>query len=72
MFRNEMQRMQTKYKILWFVVDLYHRERYFFICDLTQIVKKPGVKSRRGVAKGRDFAETSLPRFPLFVTESTC
>jgi hypothetical protein len=23
---------RTKYKILWFVVDLYHRQRYFFIC----------------------------------------
>jgi hypothetical protein len=22
----------TKYKILWFVVDMHHRERYFFIC----------------------------------------
>jgi hypothetical protein len=24
--------MSTKYKILWFVVDMYHREGYFFIC----------------------------------------
>ncbi len=64
--------MQTKYKILWFVVDLYHRQRYFFICDLNQIVKKPGVKSRPGVVESRDFAVTPLPRFLLFATESTC
>jgi len=31
-FRNKVQGMTGKYKILWFVVDMYHRERYFFIC----------------------------------------
>ena len=27
-----MRGTQTKYKILWFLVDTYHRQRYFFIC----------------------------------------
>ena len=71
-FRKQMQRMQTKYNILWFVVDLYHRERYFFICDLNQIVMNLGVKSRLEVAERREFAVTSYPRFPLFVSDSTC
>jgi hypothetical protein len=31
-FRDRIREMLEKYKILWFVVDLYHRERYFFIC----------------------------------------
>ena len=33
--------MSLKYKILWFLVDIYYRERYFFICDCNQAVKKP-------------------------------
>jgi hypothetical protein len=39
--------MSTKYKILWFVVDMYHRERYFFICGCKQTLMKAGVKRRR-------------------------
>jgi len=30
--------MHIKYKILWFGVDMHHRERYFFICGCKQIV----------------------------------
>ncbi len=37
--------MQTKYKMLWFVVDLYHRQRYFFICGYKRIVNTPGVRT---------------------------
>ncbi len=36
--------MQTKYKMLWFVVDLYHRQRYFFICGCNWIVTNPDIK----------------------------
>jgi hypothetical protein len=25
-------KMTSEYNILWFVVDMHHRERYFFIC----------------------------------------
>jgi hypothetical protein len=39
--------MLLKYKILWFVVDMYHRERYFFICGCEQTVTRTGVKTRR-------------------------
>jgi len=31
-FSKKVPGMLLKYKILWFVVDMYHRERYFFIC----------------------------------------
>jgi hypothetical protein len=30
---------------------MHHRQRYFFICGLKQIVTKPGVKSRREAAR---------------------
>ena len=33
-FSNWVREMSAKYKILWFVVDMHHRERYFFICSL--------------------------------------
>ena len=42
-----MPQMTLKYKILWFVVDLYHRERYFFICGCNQIVTRAGEKNPR-------------------------
>jgi hypothetical protein len=58
--------MATKYKILWFVVDLYHRERYFFICGLKRIVTNAGAKSRREAAERREAAVLSNPRFPFF------
>ena len=32
LFRLQMRCLTLKYKILWFVVDIPHRERYFFIC----------------------------------------
>jgi hypothetical protein len=38
-FRKEMPGMATKYKILWFVVDMYHRQRYFFICGCNRTVR---------------------------------
>jgi hypothetical protein len=47
MFREEMQGIRAKYKILWFAVDLHHRERYFFICGYKLIVKIP-VKEAAG------------------------
>jgi hypothetical protein len=38
LFRKEMRGMQTKYNMLWFVVDMYHRQRYFSICGFKQTV----------------------------------
>ena len=46
-----MPRMLAKYKILWFVVDTHHRERYFFICGCNRTVTKTGVKSLRQTAQ---------------------
>jgi hypothetical protein len=63
---------QTKYKIWWFVVDLYHRQRYFFICDLNQIVKKPDVKSRRRAVERREFLAVPSFRIAFFVKGSIC
>jgi hypothetical protein len=40
-FRKEMPVMAQKYKILWFVVDLYHRQRYFFICGCNETATNP-------------------------------
>jgi hypothetical protein len=47
--------MTTKYKILWFVLDMYHRQRYFFICGCNQTVTFPAVKDRRGAAEKSEF-----------------
>jgi hypothetical protein len=47
--------MTTKYKILWFVVDMYHRQRYFFICGCKQTVTFPAVKTRWGAAEKFEF-----------------
>jgi hypothetical protein len=55
-FANQMQGMQRKYNILWFVVDIYHRERYFFICGCKWIVTISGVMSLRRSAQRRELA----------------
>jgi hypothetical protein len=34
LFRKLMLEMSIKYKMLWFFVDMHHRQRYFFICGL--------------------------------------
>jgi hypothetical protein len=72
MFSNGMQGTQRKYKILWFVVDMHHRQRYFFICDCKQIVTMPGVKSRRKVAEEEESRGNSIPVFAFFAIDSTC
>ncbi len=43
--------MYAEYKILWFLVDMYHRQRYFFICGCNRIVTNIGVKNRRQPSK---------------------
>jgi hypothetical protein len=63
MFSNGMQGTQRKYKILWFVVDMHHRQRYFFICDCKRIVTKLGVKSRRKVAEEVESRANSISLF---------
>jgi hypothetical protein len=47
-------KMSAEYNILWFVVDMYHRERYFFICGPKQNVVKSGLRSRPGVRWGKE------------------
>ena len=37
-------RMHRKYKILWFELDLHHRQRYFSICGCKRTVMMFGVK----------------------------
>jgi hypothetical protein len=54
-FSNQMPEMWAKYKILWFVVDMYHRQRYFFICGCKQTVTFPAVKTRWGAAEKSEF-----------------
>jgi hypothetical protein len=48
--------MQTKYKILWFIVDIHHGERYFFICGFKQTVTNAGLISHRETAERRKLA----------------
>jgi hypothetical protein len=67
-----MPEMASKYKILWFVVDLYHRQRYFFICGCKRTVTNSGAKSSRPAVERREPAALSIPRFPLFARDSTC
>jgi hypothetical protein len=47
-FRDQVREIPTKYKILWFVVDMHHRQRYFFICGCNRTVTK---KRPRGAQK---------------------
>ena len=55
-----------EYNILWFVVDMHHRERYFFICGPEQIVVKSGLRSRfRGSARVRRIYSGFTFRFRL-------
>jgi len=54
-FSGGVRDMSTKYKILWFVVDMYHRQRYFFICGCKQTVTFPAVKTRWGAAEKSEF-----------------
>jgi hypothetical protein len=43
LFRKQVRETPTKYKMLWFVVDTYHGQRYFFICGSKQtVMKNPG------------------------------
>jgi len=37
-FREQVREIPTKYKMLWFVVDTYHGQRYFFICGFKRTV----------------------------------
>jgi hypothetical protein len=41
-FRGLMPEMTIKYKMLWFLVDKHHGQRYFFICGCKRTVKKNG------------------------------
>jgi hypothetical protein len=51
-----MREMKRKYKILWFVVDMHNRERYFFICGCKRIVTNSGFRSLRQFAQRRELA----------------
>jgi hypothetical protein len=41
-FRELVPETTTKYKMLWFLVDMHHGQRYFFICGCKRTVKKKG------------------------------
>jgi hypothetical protein len=56
LFANQMREMKRKYKILWFVVDIHNRERYFFICGCKRIVTNSGLMSLRQSAQRRELA----------------
>jgi hypothetical protein len=50
-FREQVRETQTKYNMLWFVVDTYHGQRYFFICGCNRTVMRgwpDGVPESRG------------------------
>src|SRR5580700_8297044 len=47
-FREQVRETLTKYKMLRFVVDTYHRQRYFFICGFKQTVTKIPVQMGAG------------------------
>jgi hypothetical protein len=56
LFRKEMRGMQRKYKILWFAVDIYHRQRYFSICGFKQTVTCFNVRASRKAPERREVA----------------
>jgi hypothetical protein len=39
-FKEQMREMLRKYQMLWFVLDTYHGQRYFFICGCNRTVMK--------------------------------
>jgi hypothetical protein len=43
-FEAGYRRMHRKYKILWFELDLHHRQRYFSICGCNRTLKMFGAK----------------------------
>jgi hypothetical protein len=56
-FNKQVRGIQAKYKILWFVVDMHHRERYFFICSLLtdcyeSWLEEPPARQRRTDNRG--------------------
>jgi hypothetical protein len=59
--------VRRKYQMLWFAVDLHHRQRYFFIYGCERTVKKTQRKgSQSNPFEGRDIsAYLSLAPFPV-------
>jgi hypothetical protein len=47
-FSEQVREIPTKYKMLWFVVDTYHGQRYFFICGFKRIVMRIPVEMGAG------------------------
>jgi hypothetical protein len=66
LFSEEMRGMRTKYKMLWFVVDIHHRQRYFFICGLKRTVTCLGVKLAGKPLKEETSRFFQTYRFPDF------
>lgn len=70
-FHSGVRGMRTKYKILWFAVDLYHRQRYFFICGCKRTTTKDGGMAPSPTAGRRtNPADFLKPRFPRVVEMS--
>jgi hypothetical protein len=61
-FREQMRETPTKYKMLWFVVDTHHRQRYFFICGYNQtVMKNPGQIGLREAVTGAETCGSNDP-----------
>jgi hypothetical protein len=68
-FREQVRETPTKYKMLWFVVDTYHRQRYFFICGFKRIVMKIPVEM--GAVEPRWVLKLAVLIIPDFRSFST-
>ncbi len=63
--------VRRKYQMLWFAVDLHHRQRYFFIYGCERTVKKTQRRgSQSNPLRAEIFRLISLsPRFPCVAKE---
>jgi hypothetical protein len=66
-FREQVRETPTKYKMLWFVVDTYHGQRYFFICGckltVTKTPRKWGVGEPRSCSSSPPYFSSLCVRF---------
>jgi hypothetical protein len=72
-FCKPILEVRRKYQILWFAVDLPHRQRYFFIYGCERTVKKTQRKgSQSNPLRAANFAAiiSLWPRFPCVAKDS--
>jgi hypothetical protein len=68
-FSEQVREIPTKYKMLWFVVDTYHGQRYFFICGLKRIVTR--IPAEMGTGEPRWVLKLAAFIIPVFRSFST-